>query len=223
MEFRLGGFTLRKAVRDEVRWFAPYGIQVGEAPPKVRQAGFRPLTASFYRGDNPSFPQIGDMRVVYEAVPPTDVSIIAAHEGATLGAYRSKAGGTIAMVSKGRKSAQAMLEDALWWNRLKTWLWRAGGFVALWWGYGLALRPLTTLAGVLPGLFGGLAAATGFLTSLVLAVGVTLITTSFAWVLYRPEYGLPMLISGVIALLLLAVWGVRKRTAARHTKSPWLT
>src|SRR5262245_34293193 len=34
-EFRLGAFTLQKAVRDELRWFTPYGIRVGEPPTNV--------------------------------------------------------------------------------------------------------------------------------------------------------------------------------------------
>ena len=180
------------------------------------------MSASFYKGENPSFPQIGDMRVVYEAVAPTEVNIIAAQQGATLAAFRAKAGGTIAMVSTRRMSAQQMFDDALWWNLVKSWLWRGGGFVALWLGYGLALRPLTILAGILPGLFGGLVVATGFVASLLLALGVTLVTTSFAWVLHRPEFGVPMLIGGALLLLLLGLWGNRRRQAARHAQSPWL-
>ncbi len=213
-EFHLGAFTLQKALRDELRGFEPYGIRVSDPPANVRQLGFRALIASFYMGNDPMSPQVGDVRVVYEAVAPMDVSIIGSQDGAMLGSYRTKSGGTIAMVSHGTKSATEMFQDGLLWNRIVTWLWRVGGFFALWHGYGLALRPLTVVASMLPGLVGGLTLATGFFASLFLALALTSITTSIAWLFYRPQFGLPMLAGGVLVLTLLGRWGNRKRRLA---------
>ena len=209
-QFHLGAFTLQKTLRDELKGYEPFGIRVGEPPAQVRQLGFRPLIASFYFGNDPMSPQIGDVRVVYEAVQPQDVSIIAGQQRATLGPYQTRSGGTVSMLNRGSKSAAEMFHDALWWNTVLKWLWRIGGFIALWLGYNLALGPLTALSRMLPGLLGGLALATGFAT-FFLAVAVTLVTTSIAWLAYRPKYGLPMLAGGIVLMLAIGWWGNRKR------------
>jgi transmembrane protein TMEM43 len=214
--FRLGQFTLPAGLREQLRSFAPLGIRVGEPPPSARQAGFRALDASFYQGADPRWPQIGDVRIVYESVPPTDVSIIAAQDGNVLGAYRTESGGKLEMLEPGRQSAAEIFREAHFWNRVKTWLYRVGGFFALLIGYRLALGPLTALANLLPGLLAGLTLATGFLAFL-LAVAVTLVTTSIAWVAYRPNIGLPMLTAGVLLAILIGWWCRREREPGSST------
>jgi hypothetical protein len=207
--FQLGAFSLQPALRDQLTRFTPLGVRVGEPPPDVRQAGFRPLLASFYRGDNPSFPQIGDVRVVYEAVGPDDYSIIAAQQGATLGAYQTESGETLAMVRSGKLAAAEMFSDAHLWNLILTWARRVGGFLLMIVGLRLALYPLNLAANLLPGFFGGLAFLTGFL-GFIFATALTAVTISLAWVTYRPHIAVPVF-SGGLLLAVIIGWFAHRR------------
>jgi len=63
---------------------------------------------------------------------------------------------------------------------------------------------------VLPDLLGGLAFLGSFLAFL-LAVATTLAMASLAWIWYRPNYGLPIFISALLLLVLVAWVGDRRR------------
>lgn len=204
----MGAFRLERALSDRLRGFTPLGVQVGEPDAQVSQLGFRALTASFYRGTNPSLPQIGDVRVAFEAVMPTEVSVIAGQEGNTLAAYQTKAGGQLALLSRGKLPATEMFRNEQRSNVILLWVCRFGGFFLMLMGVRMVLRPISLIANLLPGFLRGLASISSFL-GFLFAAAVTLMVASFAWLAYRPQLSLTLLAIAVV-LGALVVWATRR-------------
>jgi hypothetical protein len=157
-----------------------------------------------YLGADPAQPQIGDARIKFSVVEPGPVSIVAAQAGDSFAEYRSKAGGTIGMITAGKVSAQQMFEDAITTNTLITWLVRLGGFILLWIGFALLFAPLSVLADIVP-LFGSLVGAATGLIAFLLALALALTIIAFAWLFFRPLLGVTLLILAIVA----AVFGFR--------------
>ncbi len=164
----------------------------------------KPDKGGIYLGANPAQPKIGDARIKFSVVKPGPVSLVAAQAGDSFAAYRTKAGGTIAMITAGEVSAQQMFEDAISQNTLVTWLVRLGGFILLWIGFALLFAPLSVLADVIP-LLGSLVGAATGLIAFLLALAVALTVIAVAWVFFRPLLGITLLVLAVVA----AVFGFR--------------
>jgi hypothetical protein len=150
-------------------------------------------------------PQVGDVRITFEAVKPSEVSVIAQQRGAKLEPYRTKAGTTLELVDDGVVPAADMFASAVASNNLMTWLLRFLGFLALYIGMSMLLAPLGVLADVLPFLGSILRFGTS-LIALVIAVPTSLATIAIAWLAYRPVLGITLLVIGVgvpIALLIM--------------------
>jgi hypothetical protein len=209
LKFHMGAFRLESTLRKQLKHFEPLMVRVGEPAPEVRAAGFRPAIYSFYFGDNPTFPQVGDVRVVFEWVGPTEVSIIAGQAGHTLDAYQTRTGGKLDLLRTGRQSPAEMFKDAHFWNWLIKWACRIGGYLLMILAVRMVLRPLNLAAGVLPASFSGLASASSFL-GFIFASGLTLMVASLTWVAYRPHIGLPLLLDGLL-LGLLVIWISERR------------
>jgi hypothetical protein len=137
-------------------------------------------------------------------VEPGPVSIVAAQAGDSFAEYRTKAGGTIGMITAGKVSAQQMFEDAIATNTLITWLVRLGGFILLWIGFALLFAPLSVLADIVP-LFGSLVGAATGLIAFLLALALALAIIAFAWLFFRPLLGITLLILAIVA----AFFGLR--------------
>ena len=70
------------------------------------------------------------------------------------------------------------------------------GFVLMFMGIALVLRPLSVLADVLPILGNIVGAGTSLIAGLVATV-LTLLTISIAWLFYRPLLGIALLVVAV--------------------------
>lgn len=164
--------------------------------------GFRLIDASMlYRGNSPSSPQIGDMRVKYSAVPSQDASVVAQADGGGFRAWTSPAGTSIYLAEAGVKDAAALVASAQSTNSLVGWLLRALGFVLLWVAFAMMLNPLRTLAAVVPFLARIVGALSGFVAFLLAAV-VAVVTIAIAWLAVRPLLSVS-LIASVIAVAFL--------------------
>jgi hypothetical protein len=150
-------------------------------------------------------PQVGDVRITFKAVMPTEVSVVAQQRGARLEPYRTKAGTSIELVDDGVVPAADMFASAVATNNMMTWLLRFLGFLALYIGMSMVLGPLGVLADVLPFL-GSIMRFGTSLIALVIAVPTSLATIAIAWLAYRPVLGITLLVIGVgvpIALLIM--------------------
>ncbi len=164
--------------------------------------GFRREGSGWYFGENASSPQVGDIRVRFSETPEGDYSFIARQAGSGLAPYATKAGNEILLVDTGIVPAEKMFEAAHSRNAFIAWALRAGGFVLLWLGLSLVMRPLAAATSILPGIGWIVARGIG-LVSFVIALLVSLSTIGLAWVWYRPLLGGALLAAAVASIFLL--------------------
>jgi NAD/NADP transhydrogenase beta subunit len=133
-------------------------------------------------------------------VPAQTASIAAGQASGTLTAFRDVNGYTIALAEPGMASAAAMFHDEKKSESMLTWILRGAGFVAMLIGFVCVTRPLTMLFAIIPFLE-SLVGAGAFLVALALAVPITLLTISIAWIVHRPVIGLIMLVAAIGAFI----------------------
>ena len=150
-----------------------------------------------YIGTHPHTPQVGDLRIRFSAVIPTDVSIASVQRGQSFMPFFASNGDKIELLEYGNLSAQQMFQAAQERNTLLTWIIRAGGFLFVYIGLRMLLGVIPILAAVIPALGSLVDAALG-LVALVLSAAISLLTIAIAWVVYRPILALGLLIATVL-------------------------
>jgi hypothetical protein len=169
-----------------------------------------------YIGDNPSAPQIGDLRITYRIVGPTDVSIVSRQINQSFEPYRARAGGTINMLNPGIVGADNMFRQAQQSNAIWTWIFRAGGFILMLVGVAMILRPLSVFADVIPFL-GSVAGAGTAILSLLIAAPFAFLTIAVAWLRYRPLIGITLLVLTVMMAAVIFIISKRGTTSRAKT------
>ncbi|KAL7527716.1 hypothetical protein ACHAXR_005222, partial [Thalassiosira sp. AJA248-18] len=98
----VGSHTLSDGLVDEINWYSDLNNdgslsvdnitdEYGQEKAIVYGNGFY-----FYLGDNPSSPDVGDMKIDFKYIPEGTVSLIAAQTGASFSPYVTKGGVAIA-------------------------------------------------------------------------------------------------------------------------------
>jgi len=168
------------------------------------------LPTGFYYGANPSSPAIGDLRITFSAVPPTQVSVVAQQVGNSFGPYRMEQG-SIDLLETGSYSAEQMFMIAHEDNNTTTWLIRLGGFVMMGIGFSILLAPLAVLADVIP-ILGAIVRAGTSIVAGALALVLSLVTIALAWLAYRPLISIGLIVIAVAGVVLVKML-LDKRTA----------
>lgn len=193
----------------------------GETAYSLTQAEFQKLNPAYrqllkYEAGNPVLfygkeitqPQIGDIKVTYQIIPPAwPVSIIAKQIKNTFESYLAKTGIEVDLIQSEIISAEAMIEAAQNENRLKTWLFRIGGFLLMAMGISMIAKPLAIVADFIPFLGSIVGMLSGFFAFLLAAV-LSLITIALAWLAYRPIWALSLLL--IAALLVYLIQSLKK-------------
>ena len=122
------------------------------------------------------------------ACPSQTLSVAAALASGVLTSYRDTNGYTIALAEPGVVSAETLFPLMRNNGVAAAWILRGVGFVLVLIGFVCVTRPLTMLFAVLPFLE-SLVGAGAFLVALTLAIPVTLLTISIAWIVHRPLIG----------------------------------
>jgi hypothetical protein len=156
--------------------------------------------------------RIGDMRVMYKVVWPHEVSIVAKQQGDTFGAYTAKNGKSICMLVDGVKDGAAMFASAKKGNAMMTWGMRVVGFLMMFIGLSMVLKPLSVLADVLPFLGNLMEMGISFVAGLG-AMICSLVTIAVAWIFYRPILGIGLLVVAAVLIWKLKQ-GKRGKSAA---------
>ena len=151
--------------------------------------------------DVASQPRVGDMRVNFSVVYPHDISIVAKQKGDTFVGYLAKTKKKIDMLSDGVKDAAEMCEAARSANTMMTWIVRLVGFLLMFFGLSMVLKPLSVLADVLPILGDIVGIGTGLVAGVVAFV-CALVTIAIAWIFYRPVLGILLLAAACVAIFL---------------------
>ena len=196
---RLGAFTLSEeqlSQLDEAKDL-PVDAAAAERLPQGMTATVD--KGAFYLGANPAAPAIGDVRISFQVVNPSQASVVAVQTGSTFAPYQAEAGDTVLLVEEGAHTSAEMFQTAQEANTARTWIFRGGGFLAMVLGLFLVFRPLAVLGDVVPFL-GSLVGIGVGLFALVVGAALSAITIAIAWFFVRPLLG--------ITLLVLAVGGV---------------
>lgn len=163
----------------------------------------------FYIGKNPADPAVGDMRISFKVVNPTEVTVVGEQTGSTLRAYQTKVGGTIEELRLGSMSSAELFQKLQDENTMFTWIVRVVGFIAMTIGIYLVFAPIQTFADVVP-LIGDLIGAGLFLFALLSALCLSLVTIAVGWIFYRPVLGITLLVVAIGLIVLLRVMGGKK-------------
>ncbi|MEM8933397.1 MAG: TMEM43 family protein, partial [Acidobacteriota bacterium] len=119
---------------------------------RILEKARRSVDAEFVRGDgglylgSPGSASIGDVRVRFEVVPTTRVSVVGLQSGLELVPYTAKVGGDIVLVGYGDQTADAMFTRAKQGNIALTWGLRVLGFFIVFFGFVAILKPISVLA-----------------------------------------------------------------------------
>ena len=214
-EVRLGAFTLSPSLVGDISNYAKYELPMDTVIPEHLSEKAKVHDSGFYIGANPASPQIGDARVSFHAVYPTDVSIVAQQTGNTFTPYSPpKSGGSIELLEIGIVTAEAMFQSAQASNRMLTWILRLVGFLFFFAGFSMIFRPFKVMGDVLP-LMGRIIGAGAGLIAFLLAAMLSLAVIAVAWVTYRPLIGIPLLILvvGLIVLIIKKIASSRSKQA----------
>jgi hypothetical protein len=208
----LGAFKLSRAQLDKLGETEPLRVDQPPAGPPSQdsRAPLKLADGGYYRGADPTSPQVGDVRIRFETVNPKTVSTVGVQTGDTFAPYQASAGGTVLLVEAGDHGAAEMFKAAQSANQTLTWVLRAAGWLLMFFGLLLIFKPISTLGDVVP-LVGGMLGAGLGLFSLLLASALSLVVIAVAWVYARPLLGLGLLVLAGAALALLIARGRKGR------------
>ena len=159
--------------------------------------------------------RIGDMRVKFTVVLPHNISLVAKQRGDTFVSYIAKTKKKVDLLCDGAKDAAEMFEDARDANAMLTWLVRLGGFLLMFFGLSMILKPLSVLADVLP-ILGNVVEMGAGLVAGIIALVCSLVTIAIAWIFYRPVLAIFLLVLAAGGIFLL--W--KKRQAKKAAAAP---
>ncbi|MCI5221321.1 MAG: hypothetical protein D3924_01215 [Candidatus Electrothrix sp. AR4] len=188
----LGAFTLSPSLVGKIDDFASLVVGMDSPLPAELEGRAISHNGGFYLGADPISPQVGDIRINFSTVSPTDVSVIAKQVGDSFEAYRAKAGGEIELLQTGVHTADAMIQKAQTDNKIMTWILRFVGFILMLIGLNMVFKVLSVIADVLPILGSIVGAGTGMIAFLLSAL-LSLITIAIAWIVFRPLLGIILL------------------------------
>ncbi len=149
-----------------------------------------------------SEPQVGDLRIQFRAVEPTEVSVLSKQTDSELTPFKTSNGESIEHLMIGKVSAEEMFISLKAQNTMLAWLLRIGGWILSIVGFSLITSPLKTLAAIIPPI-GRLVGTMSFIVAFLLGTIVTLISVAVAWIAVRPVFGIALLLVAGGAIYLL--------------------
>ncbi len=210
----LGAFTLPDSLVRKIGGAQQLSISNETPLPEELAGRAQRQDGGFYIGDNPSSPQIGDVRIRFEIVPQQNISVIAQQSGSSFAPYQASTGKDIFDLREGVLTAKVMFQKAEQENAILTWLLRAGGFFLMFFGLSMMFKVLSVLADVVP-FFGNLVGTGTGIISFLIAGLLSLLTIAVAWITFRPLLGIGLLAAAaVLAFLIKGKMGRAKTQAA---------
>ena len=211
-KIHLGAFLLSSGLVAQLNPFSPLPMQkenLDRVPEELRDQ-LRLAGESYYLGKNPDEPAVGDLKISFQIVKPTEVSIIARQAGDSFEPWRSKVDTQVERLDAKRISAPEMVIELQHENTMLTWILRGVGFVLMTIGLAMVGGPLAVLADVLPFL-GDFLRMGIFLFAALVAASLSLVTIALAWLAYRPVLGVALLIAAVVIIVFAKRLGSRKK------------
>ncbi len=196
----IGPYSIEKDLASQLHNTTPYPLteETYQRLDKNMRSQFQLVNLTYLMGDSQN-PKIGDIRISFELLAPSTVSLLGKQTGALVGAYAMKKG-SISLLEEGVVGPEMLIRHAEMENALITWGLRFLGFGMMWFGLYLFLRPLVVLGSFFPFL-GDLLSFGASLIATIIALPASLVTIALAWLAVRPLLGGGLL--GLAALLFL--------------------
>ncbi|MBQ9892398.1 MAG: TMEM43 family protein [Bacteroidales bacterium] len=172
---------------------ADYNKQIAAIKPAGANQEYCHVSGNtIYLGASTNTPQIGDVRITFTKVLPSDVSIIAKIQGNTFVPFVHKNGYDLCTLRTGTVGMDQMFEQEHASNKTMSWILRILGFLLLYWGFKNIFNVLTALLKVLP--FLGTIMGYGVnICAAILAFVLGIIVIALGWIWYRPVMGILLL------------------------------
>jgi Transmembrane protein 43 len=167
----------------------------------------------FYLGADPANPEIGDEKISFTVLRPGTVSVVAAQAKHGFAPYLTQNEREIELVEAGNVAAPQMFAHAQAANRMLTWILRAVGFAAMFFGGMLLLGPISAFAHVLP--FLGSLVEIGFaIVAFFMSAIVSMLVIAVAWMFYRPLWAGILIVAAIGCIMLLKRLHTKRAPAA---------
>lgn len=149
---------------------------------------------TFFKGDNPKAPEVGDLRVWYEVVKPgQEVSVIGLQNVDSIQPYNTDYN-VIRVVDFGQVDADTMFRkevkardvSVIWWLRFAGWI---GMLVSVW----MMLNSFEVLHHIFPFIH-RLVGYSNFELAFFASLSFVLLTIAFSWIHYQPAFGLGLIV-----------------------------
>jgi hypothetical protein len=210
----LGAFNLSGQRLAGVATSKPHPISADEANAASESLGYpgegRAVNGALYFGENESAPAIGDTKITFEEMVLPEASVVGMQNGKSITEYTTKNQNSLFLLAAGAQSAKQMFANGQSDNSTLTWVIRAGGIVALFFGFFLIFNILSVLGDVIPIVGSMIGFATG-LVSFILAIGVGGIVIAIGWFVVRPLLSAGLLIGAGAIVFAYFKYG-RKKT-----------
>lgn len=162
-----------------------------------------------YYGFSPNSPAIGDVRVTFTKVMPATVTIIAKQKGNTFTSFKAKNGKTFSTLVMGTRAADEIYEGAHASNHTMMWIFRIIGILLVISGLKGIFAFLSTILKVVPFIANIVGWGVGVVCTVV-GISWSLIVIAIAWLFYRPEIGILLLVVAAALIWIFAFKGKDK-------------
>ena len=218
-EVKLGAYTLSEPLINKIRTNETVTLSEKNIPKqysermKVAIGRNSGLGEHLYLGESHTSPRVGDVRIKFKVATPSRITVVAGQTASSLAPYQTQAGEPIALLENGDVEADKMFQHAQTQSSVLTWIGRLFSAFLLFMGMIFISIPMALCGDRLSGLLGSKPSVSGVLIgSFLLTTFLTLITTGFCWIPYRPMFGGPLLFVGLGAAALL----VARRLRSSH-------
>ncbi len=196
---QVGAYQLNSALKHDMDNWEPYELNQSAIFETIGEGAEEQFLVSDNRlywsteKPSPDNPEVGDIRMQFEFIPPSDVSLVAAQNAETFDKFTTSNGETIQRLYVGTLSADDVMQKLMTENKILAWVFRFVGLALCVIGFSCMLRPLAALVSWIPFL-GDLAGFALFLAGAACAVVVSLTTIAISWVAVRPLLAVVLLL-----------------------------
>ena len=204
----IGAFTVNDEISD-LGSATPVLLNAGQAQKVARALSLEQpaklVAGQIVFGADVAAPQLGDIRLSYQASTIDAASVVGVQRGDTLVPYTAQNGRKIYLVEEGLRTAEEMFQTAVASNTFKTWMLRIGLMVLLFLGFKALFGVVDVIARILPFL-GWITSSVTSLISLALTMVVGGATMAIAWFYFRPVLSLVIIGIALAGAAASAYW-----------------
>lgn len=168
-------------------------------------------------GPQPSSPEIGDIRMRFQVVLPSDVSLVAKLTGNTFDEYTTSNGEGVQRLYVGKFSAEEVMQKLMTENIIMAWVLRFAGLVMCVIGFTAILKPIAALVSWIP-ILGDVTGFALFVVGAALATIVSLVTISISWIAVRPMLAVVLLV--LVSMLAYLIYRLTRSSSEPPVLSP---